>query len=313
MESMKGKISSGFFVLSVLPWVGFGIYVVLVTAVDGFTSPFGPEGDRLALSLSFAAALITSAFFGFIGWWLNDARLPDMVPTLICVSLLACIQLVTGFLYTTSDASHGGERAGSCINAETIFFGGSGMRGAYVRDMAAALDEGGWPEPCGAPYEDWSTGSILGDVFYTLTFDLDATEDHSDHPPYPKVKHLIGYSYGGLQAARLAIGLTKSGQKSISVTLIATPISSNNLAILQSTPGIGPLRIVDLEQYYDPIRTGRGLTNVLSAAPALAWQFFSGSASAQWGHFHLTDASSLGSENRRLFVKFLGSPENANE
>jgi len=95
----------------------------------------------------------------------------------------------------------------------TTFFGGSGMKGAYIDDMVKALEEQGINNVRAADPKIWSRGSSLNDAL-AVPFENSRDDKQSDFSKFGEEGdqfNLIGYSYGGLQAAQGAIDYADQG------------------------------------------------------------------------------------------------------
>ena len=151
-------------------------------------------------------------------------------------------------LTPNSEAEPLGPFKGTCcvkpgeIFKATLFFGGAGLDGGYIAKMVSALRNVGIHSAMYVDREKWSAGmaadSSIG-VIYGRDFD----------PRFPMLLripkkassqfNLIGYSYGSVIAAQIAMKYANGGTKIDHLVLIASPISSNFLARLKNNNSIG--------------------------------------------------------------------------
>jgi pimeloyl-ACP methyl ester carboxylesterase len=85
--------------------------------------------------------------------------------------------------------------------------------------------------------------------------------------------NLIGYSYGGLQAAQAAADYVENGGRVDHLVLIGTPISTELLNKLKANSNIGNIEVIDLTGQGDPIRAGMGTGELIRSFPELAAEF----------------------------------------
>ncbi len=112
--------------------------------------------------------------------------------------------------------------------------------------------------------------------------------------------NLIGYSWGGVVAARSALFHAKQGVKIGTLALIGAPINYSLLDAVKKNKNIQNLIIKNLVKEGDPIYAGMTDSEIISAAATLGNQMLSGS-----GHFYYSAADEIGMSRRRELVKEL--------
>jgi hypothetical protein len=188
----------------------------------------------------------------------------------------------------------------------TTFFGGAGMDGAYIQDMVKALEESGVKGVRAADPNKWSKGMALDavDVFGERNRD----DDESDFSSMGKEGdqfNLVGYSYGGLQAAQGAIDHADNGGKVDNLVLIGTPVSAEFLEKLKKHPNISKVEIIDLGEHGDPIRAGMSTGELVKGLPKLGTDFYADYDGTNRGHFYYSGDSEESRLRRRSLAKRL--------
>lgn len=201
----------------------------------------------------------------------------------------------------------------------TYFFGGAGIDGDYIGDMVTALQEAGISDVHAVNGPRWSMNDgefpLLGmglDAFIgvlALNEEIDLGDRINTTPERLINKgdgkgqfNLVGYSYGSLVAAQVAMTRVKKGGTVDNLVLIGSPIDSGFLKTLRSSPGIKNVIVKDLVQHGDTIKagmSGASLFNPFVFVP-LAKQFAS-----KTGHFHYAPMSQAGNSRRRELAKEL--------
>lgn len=195
----------------------------------------------------------------------------------------------------------------------TYFFGGAGLAGHYPADMVAALEEAGIMVPALGNAERWQLApawdaeprrmvdAILGvDLLRRgevpgLTMGL---EDYGTAGPQ---FNLVGYSYGSLVVAQVAIKYARHRNGFVDhLVLLGSPISAPFLAELRREWRIRQVVVIDLPERDDPIYAGMTLGELLFAAPVLAAQLQGGE-----GHFWYSRADEVGDARRRELAQRL--------
>jgi hypothetical protein len=188
----------------------------------------------------------------------------------------------------------------------TTFFGGAGMEGAYLDDMVKALEDNGIGNARTADPKKWSKGTMR-DAFDILS-ERNRDDESSDLSSMGKKGdqfNLIGYSYGGLQAAQAAADYAEKGGKVDHLVLIGTPVSKEFLDKLKANPNIGKVEVIDLMEQGDPIRAGMGTGELISAAPKLGLDFSETYKKDHRGHFYYGGGDSNGRTRRRELARRL--------
>jgi RHS repeat-associated protein len=200
----------------------------------------------------------------------------------------------------------------------TVYLGGAGMEGTYITDQIQALNEEGMENiysgrategmildavsvlkfrnrwqydkgieefPFGVPYFreiDWSL-SRLG-----LSNDLLFTDNEQFN--------LIGYSFGSLYAAQIAIFYADKDISIDNLVLIGSPISKEFLIQLRNHKNIGNVIVKDLGCAGDPLYAGISLGELAGSSHILVMQMLAGQGI---GHFYYSPDSDIGKLRRR--------------
>lgn len=184
----------------------------------------------------------------------------------------------------------------------TTFFGGAGMNGGYIDDMVKALEEAGVGNVRAADPRKWSRGDFVHDGI-AVPFLNQRDRKPSDLSGFGEEGeqfNLIGYSFGGLQAAQAAADYADRGGKVDNLVLLGAPIEREFLEQLQNNPNIKSVKIIDLTEHGDPIKAGMSDVEVLLSTPELGVQFVRGMMDDEQpkpGHFRY---SGLDEQSRRL-------------
>jgi hypothetical protein len=186
-----------------------------------------------------------------------------------------------------------------------LFFGGAGIDGAYIDDMVSAFATKGIAlTPVNR--EKWSGGTLLDaalgvDIFRQRS--KPAILIHLDNflqsgPQF----NLIGYSYGSLLAAHVAINYAEAGTRVDNLVLIGSPIADSFLSELQSAANIKKVLIVNLSEQGDPLRAGMTRLEIAASVPTLVKQMHESS-----GHFHYAPSTPEGRARRDALAAYLYS------
>lgn len=189
----------------------------------------------------------------------------------------------------------------------TMFFGGSGMDGAYVDDMVAALKEAGIQNVQAADHRAWSRGHLVFDVLSVL-FENNGQKDigaFSGSGKEDNQLNLIGYSYGGLQAAHTALAIAENGGIVDNLALMATPIEARYLNELRGHENILSVKILDLVDHGDTLEAGGSDASFILSAFHMAASYYREKGRARSGHFFFSDLTPKGYERRRTLAKQL--------
>ena len=197
----------------------------------------------------------------------------------------------------------------------SYFFGGAGMQGDYLAGMLQAMTGAGiGPVALGnrsrwqiAP--DWSEDPrrLIDAAFGVELLRRGEIPDMAmgvkDYGTTGTQFNLIGYSYGSLVAAQVAIKYARQyGGVVHHLVLIGAPISAPFLKELRGEWRIRKLIVIDLIEQGDPIYAGMTYGELLIAVPTLAAQIGSGA-----GHFWYSEAGEVGHERRRQLAEHLYS------
>jgi len=192
----------------------------------------------------------------------------------------------------------------------TTFFGGAGatMSNEYMSDMKKALEQAGIKNIRVADVGKWSTGSLLTDGIDVM-FDNNRDREKSDLSSFGtkgEQFNLIGFSYGGLQAAQAAADYADDGGIVDNLVLMATPIEKGFLNYLQNHPNIKSVRILNLTDKGDPVRAGMTDGEIIGVVPELIVQGF-GEGTARIGHSYYSGSGSTGQARRRELASRIAS------
>ncbi|WCM89836.1 thioesterase domain-containing protein [Acidovorax sp. NCPPB 3576] len=184
----------------------------------------------------------------------------------------------------------------------TVFMGGAGMDGAYIDDMTRAFARKGIALIRANP-QKWSGGTLMDaavgvEVFRTGKAPIQVLLDRFS--PRGSQFNLIGYSYGSLVAAQVAINYAQSGSVVDHLVLIGSPISSGFLQQLRGASAIKKLIIIDLTKQGDPLHAGMSRVDLLTSTPRLGPQMLDSS-----GHFYYAQNSDEGKKRRDDLVDHL--------
>ncbi len=185
---------------------------------------------------------------------------------------------------------------GSIIRG-TVFFGGAGLDGKYIKDMVTAFREKGIRSAQYVDSKKWSSGKITDAV-------LGVRALSEEMPRFPmrlrKLKgfgcqfNLIGYSFGSLAAAQLAAIYARRHTVVDHLVLIGSPISKRFLNTLKNLPNIKKVIVINLTEHDDPLYAGMPYYKVALSAFKLQSQMERGT-----GHFYYAPSSSEGKKRRR--------------
>lgn len=191
----------------------------------------------------------------------------------------------------------------------TYFFGGAGMDGDYIHDMISAFKDVGISDVTAVNREKWSAGTFADAVVGVLA--LNEEVDMNDNIKSMREKfagqgdgkgqlNLVGYSYGSLVAAHVAMLRTPKGGTVDYLVLIGSPIASDFLQTLRHNSGIKNVVICDLTNEGDPIHAGMSGADVIASAPKLFYQQTTGT-----GHFYYAVGGDTGLVRRCQLAKTL--------
>lgn len=112
--------------------------------------------------------------------------------------------------------------------------------------------------------------------------------------------NLIGYSYGSLITAQLAIKYATKGSKVDYLVLIGSPISRESLTRLYNTANIRNIIVIDLDHQGDPIYAGMSKLELAANLLNLYDQMQNST-----GHFYYDKEGNLGNKRRKLLADHL--------
>lgn len=181
----------------------------------------------------------------------------------------------------------------------TLYWGGAGLDGDYVRPQLEAFRKAGI-EHCfmgltnsanhGLSEDYKEIGQILDALRAGLVVryrdDSEWTITSGMSPEAPQF-NLIGYSYGSLLAAQTAWSYARAGHVVDHLALIGSPIAEDFLTDLQTHPRIGKVVTIDLREFGDPIYAGMSWAELVAMAPILGKQMLDGKGE---GHFYYAHA-----------------------
>lgn len=188
----------------------------------------------------------------------------------------------------------------------TYFFGGAGMGGAYIGDILSKLREAGISPALAGNAARWSAGEgepslfgMMADAVAGVPMLRDGEDTGrdiglADYGTAGAQFNLIGYSFGSLVAAQVAIKYSQSGGGIDHLVLIGSPISQDFLDELRASPGIGQVVVHDLTHVGDPIYAGIPLLELIGMGPLLAIEYALGD-----GHFWYSAMTEDGDLRRR--------------
>jgi hypothetical protein len=181
--------------------------------------------------------------------------------------------------------------------AGTYFFAGAGMDGEYIKPLVMSLHKAGIKSAMYVDRDKWSAGTALdasvGSVLgreYDPRFPMLLRVSNSSFQQF----NLVGYSYGSIMAAQLALKYALKGTIINNLVLIGSPISKSFLLKLKNSPSIKNLIVIDLDKQGDPIYAGMKVTELVLNLPILASQMPDSK-----GHFYYADPSIEGNKRRK--------------
>lgn len=112
--------------------------------------------------------------------------------------------------------------------------------------------------------------------------------------------NIIGYSWGGVIAARTALFHARQGHTINNLVLIGAPINASLRDAAKQHPNIINTHIIDLSAQGDPIYAGMTDKEIVDSSAVLGRQMLDGS-----GHFYYSGDSEAGRERRRQLAREL--------
>lgn len=185
----------------------------------------------------------------------------------------------------------------------SYFLGGAGLNGLYIPKLIQALHKAGIKSAIYLDREKWSSGQYA-DAAIGVTF---GREYDSRFPMLLRVRpnvhkqfNLIGYSYGSLIAAQLAIKYAKKGTVVDHLVLIGSPISKAFLMQLKNSANIKKTIVVDLNHHGDPIYAGMVMSDLAANVITLIGQM-----PRSEGHFYYAKEGAVGDKRRKELAIYL--------
>lgn len=179
----------------------------------------------------------------------------------------------------------------------TYFLGGAGLNGIYIPKLISAFHQAGIKSALHLDREKWSAGQNMDasiGVFLGREYDPRFPMLLRAYPNSHKQFNLVGYSYGSLIAAQLAVKYARRGSTVDHLVLIGSPISKSFLEI---TKGVGTIKnviVINLDKHGDPIFAGIDTSDLVLGAYTLREQMKTSS-----GHFYYAEEGGVGDKRRK--------------
>ena len=187
----------------------------------------------------------------------------------------------------------------------TIYWGGAGLDGAYIKPQLQAFSTAG--------IQDLSVGmtnsgrEMVPDQIKDAGTLIDAIRAglplrYEDNEAWSLTRgmdgqgsqfNLIGYSYGSLLAAQTANSYAKRGCVIHHLVLIASPIDRDFLVTLRARANIEKTVVIDLVDKGDPLFAGMSQGQLFMALPELGKQFAAGDGRGHFYYAHVVPDSPL--------------------
>lgn len=185
----------------------------------------------------------------------------------------------------------------------TLYWGGAGLDGDYVRPQLEAFRKAGI-EHCFAGLTNSATADLpegtapVGMILDAIRsgFSVRYRDDGewtitSGMVPEAPQFNLVGYSYGSLLAAQTAWSYARGGHVIDHLVLIASPIDVEFLSDLLAHPNIRKVVTIDLGRHGDPIYAGMPWGELIATSPVLAKQFIANKGEGHFYYAHVMDDS----------------------
>jgi len=212
-------------------------------------------------------------------------------------------------LSTTNQAGKHGPLKGKCCVKPgsyikgTYFLGGAGLNGLYIPKLIEAFHKTDIKSAIHLDREKWSAGQNIDatvGVFFGREYDPRFPMLLRAYPNAHKQFNLIGYSYGSLIAAQLAVKYARHGSIVNHLVLIGSPISQYFLNIVKNMKTIKKVIIINLDKHGDPIFAGMDTFYLMTSARTLQKQL-----DKKEGHFYYAKEGSLGNKRRKELAEEL--------
>jgi hypothetical protein len=180
------------------------------------------------------------------------------------------------------------------VPSGTIYWGGAGLDGPYVRPQVQAFIQAGiknvWVGLTNTATANKAMKGFPGTIVDAIRAGLVIrseddgawTIDHGMDRPSEQF-NLIGYSYGSLLAAQTANYYAKQGHQVDHLVLIGSPIDSDFLFRLRAYRNIKKVVVIDLRDKGDHIYAGMPWLELTMGVPQLAQDMLAGKGQ---GHFY---------------------------
>ncbi len=185
----------------------------------------------------------------------------------------------------------------------TYFLGGAGLNGLYIPKLIKAFHKAGIKSAIYLDREKWSAGQYTDasiGVFFGREYDLRFPMLLRVYPNSHKQFNLIGYSYGSLIAAQLAVKYARNGSIVNHLVLIGSPISENFLNIVKGIKSIKKVIVINLDEHSDPIYAGMETSELFSNSIKLINQM-----EKSEGHFYYAKEGIKGDKRRKQLANNL--------
>ncbi len=169
--------------------------------------------------------------------------------------------------------------------------------GAYISKLVKAFHEAGIKSAVYLDRKKWSGGILLdvaGGVIVGRDYDPGFPMLFRLHNNAHKQFNLIGYSYGSIISAQLAVKYAKKGSRVDNLVLIGSPISEQFLKMLRNMKTIKKVIVINLDEHGDPIFAGMGVFDLMTATPKIGNQMFEST-----GHFYYAEKGKEGDKRRK--------------
>jgi pimeloyl-ACP methyl ester carboxylesterase len=187
-------------------------------------------------------------------------------------------------------------KPGSYIKG-TYFLGGAGLNGLYIPKLIKEFHEAGIKSAVYLDREKWSAGQYTDasiGVLFGRDYDSRFPMLLRVHPNSHKQFNLIGYSYGSLVAAQLAVKYAGHGSIVDNLVLIGSPISTKFLNMLKGMKTIKKVVVINLDKHGDPIYAGMETSELITGSFSLIDQM-----SENEGHFYYAKKGTEGDKRRK--------------
>jgi len=209
---------------------------------------------------------------------------------------------------TNQTGKHGPLKGKCCVKPGshikgTYFLGGAGLNGLYIPKLIEAFHKAGIKSAIHLDREKWSAGQNIDatvGVFFGREYDPRFPMLLRAYPNSHKQFNLIGYSYGSLIAAQLAVKYARHGSIVNYLVLIGSPISQYFLNLVKNMKTIKKVIVINLDKYGDPIYAGMDTSELITGSVTLINQMVE-----REGHFYYAKKGTKGNERRKALAENL--------